>query len=180
MKNKKIGIAVAVFYVIIVTGIIIGAVENKKETENREKDTATNTVSSSAEEEKILISSDEYYAFVNTVCSDAEKNSKFTIYDISTLRYPYYVTKFLVNEELTEDAFYAEAEKTAREIYGELVAKEYEVPPWYKYSYDYISLNFYTTRDRNIGANCCYQFEISKIAGNKSFEENVTALVPKH
>jgi|GEM_PF-172207 len=127
-------------------------------------------------EESLLISSDEYYDFLKTTAESAVTDSCFTKYSIGVGEYPYYEMVFVISEQVDDATFYATAESVAKSIYNSLSEKEYTAPPIYKYSYNNISIEFYTEVNRNKGANCTYQFVIDEIDTNKNFNDNVSVL----
>ena len=128
-------------------------------------------------EEKMLISSDEYYAFLLNAADAGVKNTIFSKYSVGVGEYPYYEMVFVVSEEVEDSEFYSSAEVIAKNIYGELISKTYETPAFYKYSFDIVSIEFYTEANRNIGANCTYQFDVDEMDSTKSFDDNVFCIL---
>jgi len=129
-------------------------------------------------EETLLISSDEYYALLKETANKAIENTMFSKYSVGVGEYPYYKMVFVVSEKVDDNSFYASAEEIAKNIYDVLSKKEYEKPPFYKYSFNNISIEFYTEANRNNDANCTYQFVINEIDTSKTFKENVSLLTP--
>jgi hypothetical protein len=125
---------------------------------------------------EILISSDEYYEFLTTTAENAVKDTIFKKYNIGVSEYPYFDIVFILADNIDDDTFYETADNIAREIYNELISVEYQSPPIYKYSYNNVSIEFYTEAHRNIGANCCYQLVVDDLDKTKGFDENVTLL----
>lgn len=124
----------------------------------------------------LLISSDEYYDFLKSTAEAAVNNTSFSKYSVGVGEYPYYEMVFVVSKGVDDAKFYESAESIAKSIFDTLTQKEYQAPPIYKYSYNNISIEFYTEANRNIGANCTYQFVIDKVDSEKTFEENVSIL----
>ncbi len=127
-------------------------------------------------ENKLLISSDEYYAYLTQKAEDAIKDTCFQKYSIGISEYPYFDIVFVLGEKIEDSDFFEAADTIAKRIYNELIAIEFETPPIYKYSYNNLSIEFYTEANRNQGANCCYQIIVDELDKNKNFEENVTLL----
>jgi len=128
-------------------------------------------------EEKLLISSDEYYAFLVNAAESGIKDTIFKKYSVDVGEYPYYEMVFVVSEDVEDSVFYSTAEAIAKNIYSELISKTYETPAFYKYSFDIVSIEFYTEANRNIGANCTYQFDVDEMDSTKSFEDNVFCIL---
>ncbi len=122
--------------------------------------------------EKLLISSDEYYDFLLRTIEEAAKDSIFEKYSIGIGEYPYYESVFVVSEAVDDDMFYSEAERIAKRVYEKLIVMEYEAPTFYQYSYNTVTVEFYTEAYRNSGANCAYHFTMDEIDRSKTFEEN--------
>lgn len=127
--------------------------------------------------EKMLISSDEYYAFLYNAAESGIKDTIFKNYSVDVGEYPYYEMIFVLSQEVEDSEFYSSAEAIARNIYNELISKEYETPAAYKYSFNIVSIEFYTEANRNKGANCTYQFAVDKMDSSKSFEENACSIL---
>lgn len=131
-------------------------------------------------ESKLLISSDEYYAFLTETAENAVTDTCFQKYSVGVSEYPYFDIVFTPKENVDDTTFYDVADAIAREIYNELISKEYESPPIYKYSYNNISIEFYTEANRNQGANCCYQIVVNELDKSKDFNGNVSLLTQKN
>ncbi len=131
-------------------------------------------------EGKLLISSDEYYEFLTTTSENAVKDTIFKKYSIGVSEYPYFDIVFILTDSIDDATFYEKSDNIAKDIYNELIAVEYEAPPIYKYSYNNVSIEFYTEAHRNIGANCCYQLVVDELDRSKGFDENVTVLTQQN
>jgi len=125
----------------------------------------------------MLISSDEYYAFLSNAADVGIENTIFNKYSVDVGEYPYYEMVFVVSEDVEDNEFYSSAEAIAKNIYNELISKEYEAPAFYIYSFDIVSIEFYTEAYRNTGANCTYQFDVDEMDPAKTFEENAFAIL---
>lgn len=130
--------------------------------------------------ESLLISSEKYYKFLTAVAEEEIKETIFSKYSIGIGEYPYFEVVYVVEENVTDDVFYEAAEAVAKGIYEKVIAVEYKTPPIYKYSYNQLSIEFYTEANRNKGANCTYQMTVDKMDSDKSFEENITVLSPRN
>ena len=120
----------------------------------------------------MLISSDEYYDFLLRTIEEVATDSIFEKYSIGIGEYPYYESVFVVSEAVDDDMFYSEAEGIAKQVYEKLIVMEYETPVFYQYSYNTVTVEFYTEAYRNSGANCAYHFAMDEIDPSKTFEEN--------
>jgi len=181
---KKIKLSITISVCIILLLIVAGCTTpvNKDVSTGGSKESISDVGGSDGStdettEEKLLISSDEYYAFLVNAAELGIKDTIFNKYSVGVGEYPYYEMVFVVSKDVEDSVFYSAAEAIAKTIYSELISKTYKKPAFYKYSFDIVSIEFYTVANRNQGANCTYQFDVDEMDSVKTFEENAFSIL---